>query len=137
MTAALPKILNGRGGDLPLEPLIPLIVKDVGGYAAPGRIVDRGNLDGIGALAEATGLDVRLIGQWVSGRGEYVSVDKADRYLTHTGRHLADVWPWLYTIEQARADVEATTHPEEHTRRLIADTKARRYARRKLARVAS
>lgn len=119
----LPRIYNG-GGLLPVDPLIPIIRADAlhlhrehdEGAGARGRGEP---IPGLDRLSRRTGVNIRSLHRWATHEADYIALDQADRYLCATGRHLADVWPWLYTPEQAAADVaavEGVPSPDERRR---------------------
>lgn len=140
MASALPRIHAGHGGLLPIEPLLPLIREDARAHDRTAGLNEWSGVAGLTDLANLTGIPLKRLSGYVNGHSQTISLDYADRYLTATGRHLAEVWPWLYTLEQVYADVYATTHepPELVARRIKERNRGRaRTAARIAARVAS
>lgn len=117
MTDALYCILNGKGGLLPVAPLVPLILADAKTFDRDQGSCRHG-FKGINDLAVYAGVDVKRLYEYASGRAKWVALDIADQYLCATGRHLRDVWPWLYDSEQISADIQATRDPSEHRRQI-------------------
>lgn len=96
---------------MPAAPLIELVRKDSALAHALHAKIDshfENEANGTRALAVRTGINEASIRDILRGRASTVSLDLADRYLCATGRHLRDLWPWLYTPEQVEADLAAS-----------------------------
>lgn len=132
MTRPLYKI-TWYGGELPVEPIIPIIRADA---ERMHKLLDEGTenrgkpgyIRGLDLLSQAVGINVRQLLRYASGSARAISVDQADKYLCATGRHLRDLWPWLYSPEQIAADVWATSHPDEYHAWIESEKRARSIA---------
>lgn len=111
----LRKILFPFGGELPVGPIQPIIRADAEyAHRVHNDSSQHHGIRGIEYLAILTGINPRRLVGYATGVTKWISVDQADKYLCATGRHLRDLWPWLYSPEQIAADVWATTHPDEY-----------------------
>lgn len=118
---------------MPTAPLVPFILADA---ALLHRLHDEGakghegSINGIDRLAAAVGFNLRSLVRYAKGEADWISFDKADRYCCATGRHLRDVWPWLYTPEQVAADLNAVENENPAARAKRLGDRARTRARR-------
>jgi hypothetical protein len=127
--------IHSYGGHLPSADIRPLILADA---ALMHRLYDEGakgrpnETHGLDRLATVVGMNVRQLLKYVTGQAEWISLDNADKYLCATGRHLRDVWPWLYTMEQIEADLDAVENADLYRRRKDAERERERRKRIKL-----
>ena len=132
MTEPLRQITKG-GGLLDAAPLKRVIKRDAERCYQQGASGTNANLPnrGLEILANESNTSARRLYAILDDKTKYVTVDVADAYLCNTGRHLRDLWPWLYSPEQIEADVAATDDPEAHRKNLRAASEAADSARRK------
>lgn len=137
MTEPIPN-LHLYGGSLAVAPLLPIIKRDaeLAHHDTVEDFRDTGPNPGIQVLAARVGVTDRQLRRWLSGETKRISLDLADRYLCATGRHLIDVYPWLYTPEQAAADLAAAGTPDIRKARRAKAERERRQ-RHKIARQAT
>lgn len=112
MTVTPLPLIGRNGGLLPAEPLAEIIRRDIAhAYATRGESEEpekRCAHPGVQILARITGIGEETLRNFATRGRQNVTLDVADRYLCATGRHLRDVYPWLYTDEQIEADIAAS-----------------------------
>lgn len=128
MTEPLPRITR-YGGQLPAAPLRELLFRDMSEWNAKNATRTEGGVYlGITGVSERTGIPTQTLYRIAEGDYATVTLDTADKYLARTGRHLRDLWPWLYTDEQIAVDVAATDPgcPARERRRLAERARSQR-----------
>lgn len=102
--------IRDQGGRLPAGPLAAIILKDAAiAYATRAETDERHSRTpnpGMSYVACLTGIHQNTLYNVLNRGRETVTLDLADKYCCATGRHLRELYPWLYTTEQVEADIQ-------------------------------